>query len=161
MHWITAGVLSSVIDNRVSANDDRWRRNQRNIFQKIYVKTFFHLNHLFWRRIAVLFWNLNMPRTTKSPCLPSQSGNYSPGLRIFRTMQGPNLRRSFWRSPLIYWRPPWFSNWPVTVFARPLQRSDEYSKTIAIYRLPFVLRTVQNRLYPTVLRQLSERESWH
>ncbi len=38
MHWITAGVLSLASYYQVTFNDDLWRRNQRNIFEKFFCK---------------------------------------------------------------------------------------------------------------------------
>ncbi len=40
MHGIAAGVLSFVSDNRETDNVDRWRRNQRNIFENFFVNTY-------------------------------------------------------------------------------------------------------------------------
>ncbi len=37
-HSCTAGVLSYASDNRVTVTVDRWRRNQRNIFENFFLK---------------------------------------------------------------------------------------------------------------------------
>ncbi len=39
--------------------------------------------------VAVLIWALDMPLITKSPCPPSHSGNYSPGITNFPRYSNP------------------------------------------------------------------------
>ncbi len=44
-----------------------------------------------------------MPLTTKSPCSPSHSGNYSPGLQIFRTIRIPLYAYHYMLTSITEW----------------------------------------------------------
>ncbi len=60
MHWFNTGVFSFASDNRVTVNVDRWRRNQRNIFENFVVNTY----QMFWRRIAAPIWKHSFVQKT-------------------------------------------------------------------------------------------------